>query len=408
MTSVEHARLDARSRCSSISIATSTRAARDVQAAINAAGGELPAEPADPAQLPQGQPGRLADPDPVAARSETLPLAQVFDAANTRARAEDLAGRRASGRCSSAAASSRRCACRSIRRRWPASACRIEDVRTALAHGDGRTSPRARSAAQRSRYAVAANDQLFGADGLPSRSSSLRRTAPRVRLGRRGRAWSTTSRTTASPAGSTASARCCMIIRRQPGANILETIDGVKALLPAARRSRSRRPSTSRSALDRAHDHPRLGARRRASRCCISVVLVVLVVFVFLRSVRATAIPSVAVPLSLVGDVRRHVPARLQPRQPVADGADHLDRLRRRRRHRRHREHHPLHRDGRAAAARPRSRARGRSASPSSRSPSRCSPCSSRSCSWAASSAACSASSRSPSASRSRSRRWCR
>ena len=60
----ELARHHAASRCSSISIATSTRAARDVQAAINAAGGELPAEPADAADLPQGEPGRLADPDP--------------------------------------------------------------------------------------------------------------------------------------------------------------------------------------------------------------------------------------------------------------------------------------------------------------------------------------------------------
>ena len=56
----------------------------------------------------------------------------------------------------------------------------------------------------------------------------------------------------------------------------------------------------------------------------LSIALVVLVVFVFLRSVRATVIPSVAVPLSLLGHVRRDVPARLQPRQPLADGADHL------------------------------------------------------------------------------------
>ena len=46
----QRARLDERSRCSSISTATSTGAARDVQAAINAAGGELPAEPADAAR----------------------------------------------------------------------------------------------------------------------------------------------------------------------------------------------------------------------------------------------------------------------------------------------------------------------------------------------------------------------
>ena len=60
----ELARLDDRSRCSSISTATSTAAARDVQAAINAAGGELPPNLPTRPELPQGQPGRLADPDP--------------------------------------------------------------------------------------------------------------------------------------------------------------------------------------------------------------------------------------------------------------------------------------------------------------------------------------------------------
>ena len=48
-------------------------------------------------------------------------------------------------------------------------------------------------------------------------------------------------------------------------------------------------------------DHSRVGARRRDARCVISVLLVILVVFVFLRNVRATFIPSVAVPVSLIG-----------------------------------------------------------------------------------------------------------
>src|SRR5215467_1206848 len=45
-------------------------------------------------------------------------------------------------------------------------------------------------------------------------------------------------------------------------------------------------------------------------------------------------------------DVRRHVPRRLQPEQPLADGADHRHRLRRGRCHRDDREHQPLHREG--------------------------------------------------------------
>ena len=57
-------------------------AARDVQAAINAAGGDLPREPADAAELPQGE----SSDSPIlilALRSKTLPLPKVFEAANT-------------------------------------------------------------------------------------------------------------------------------------------------------------------------------------------------------------------------------------------------------------------------------------------------------------------------------------
>ena len=65
--------------------------------------------------------------------------------------------------------------------------------------------------------------------------------------------------------------------------------------------------------------------------------------------------------------LRRHVPARLLARQPVADGAHAVGRLRRRRRHRHAGEHRPPHGDGQDAAGRRRSTARGRSASRSSR-----------------------------------------
>ena len=58
----------------------------------------------------------------------------------------------------------------------------------------------------------------------------------------------------------------------------------------------------------------------------LTIGLVVMVIFIFLRTLWATVIPSVAVPLSLLGDIRRDVRARLQPRQHLADGADDLGR----------------------------------------------------------------------------------
>ncbi len=89
-----------------------------------------------------------------------------------------------------------------------------------------------------------------------------------------------------------------VIIFRQPGANIIETVDRVRALLPQLEMSIPGAISLSvvmdRTPVIRAslHDVERTLA--------ISVILVILVVFVFIRDVRATLIPSVAVPVSLI------------------------------------------------------------------------------------------------------------
>jgi multidrug efflux pump len=89
-----------------------------------------------------------------------------------------------------------------------------------------------------------------------------------------------------------------VIIYRQPGANIIETVDRVRALLPQLEASIPGSMTLSvvmdRTPVIRAslHDVERTLA--------ISVVLVILVVFIFLRSARATLIPMVAVPVSLI------------------------------------------------------------------------------------------------------------
>ncbi len=90
-----------------------------------------------------------------------------------------------------------------------------------------------------------------------------------------------------------------VIVNRQPNANIIETVDRVNALLPALRASISAAitltPAMERTATIRA------SLRDTGRALAISVALVILVVFVFLRDARATLIPSVAVPVSLVG-----------------------------------------------------------------------------------------------------------
>jgi multidrug efflux pump len=90
-----------------------------------------------------------------------------------------------------------------------------------------------------------------------------------------------------------------VIIYRQPGANVIETADRVQALLPALSASipnaidvhvAMERTTTIRGSL-----------RDTGRALAIAVALVILVVFAFLRDARAAVIPSVAVPVSLVG-----------------------------------------------------------------------------------------------------------
>jgi multidrug efflux pump len=88
-------------------------------------------------------------------------------------------------------------------------------------------------------------------------------------------------------------------VQRQPGANVIEVADRIKALLPKLKENLppavdvqllTDRTTTIRSSVDDVQ-----------YELLLSIVLVVAVIFVFLRSLRATLIPAVAVPLSLVG-----------------------------------------------------------------------------------------------------------
>ncbi|HMI52350.1 MAG TPA: multidrug efflux RND transporter permease subunit [Candidatus Saccharimonadales bacterium] len=88
-------------------------------------------------------------------------------------------------------------------------------------------------------------------------------------------------------------------IFRQPGANMIETVDRIMALLPQLSASIS--PSLHLGvAVDRSTTI-RASVHDVEITLIISIILVILVVFAFLRNVWATIIPSVAVPLSLIG-----------------------------------------------------------------------------------------------------------
>jgi multidrug efflux pump len=90
-----------------------------------------------------------------------------------------------------------------------------------------------------------------------------------------------------------------LIVYRQPGANIIATVDRVKALLPPLRASIPSAIDVS-IPLDRTPTI-RASLREVEQTLVISTALVIMVVFLFLRNGRATLIPSVAVPVSLIG-----------------------------------------------------------------------------------------------------------
>ena len=91
-----------------------------------------------------------------------------------------------------------------------------------------------------------------------------------------------------------------VILYRQPNANIIDTVDRVVAQLPQLEASIPHGISVR---LDDGpdDDDPRPGCTMSRALLIIAIVLVILVVFVFLRDPRATLIPSVAVPVSLIG-----------------------------------------------------------------------------------------------------------
>ena len=186
-----------------------------------------------------------------------------------------------------------------------------------------------------------------------------------------------------------------LAIQRQPDANTVEVVDSVKALLPDFRAQLP--PSVELKVLvDRS-----ISIRNSVSdvqfTLMLTVFLVVMVIFVFLRNVTATIIPALALPVSVIGtfagmyvmgysiDNLSLLALTLSVGFVVDDAIVMLENIVR-------------HIENGERRSRRRSTARARSASPSCRSPSRWSRCSFRCCSWAASSAACSANSRSPSA----------
>jgi hydrophobe/amphiphile efflux-1 (HAE1) family protein len=269
-------------------------AARDVQAAIAAAGGELPPN------LPFRPTYRKVNPadSPIlilSLTSETIQLANIFDAANT-ILAQKISQVRGVGQVTVGGGQQPAVRIQVDPAALAGLGLSLEDVR-AVVSKQTVNEPKGSLSGLDQMNSVGANDQLLTAAGYAPLVIGYNNGAA-VRLSDVAKVFDDVENNRAA-AWTDGHRSILVIVRRQPDANIIEVTERVKALVPSLASSIS--PAIKiQVAMDRTQTI-RASVRDVEHTLVLSVFLVILVVFVFLRSVRATAIPSVAVPLSIVG-----------------------------------------------------------------------------------------------------------
>ncbi len=269
-------------------------AEQEVQAAINASGSFLPADLPNPPIYNKVNP---ADTPIItlALTSATLPLPKLEDLADTRI-AQKISQLPGVGLVSISGGQRPAVRIQVNPKALAAYGLSLDDVRTAI--GNANTNQAKGSFDGPSRAStIDANDQLKSAEEYKQLIIAYRNGAP-IRLqdiadaidgaeNSRLAAWANTT-----PA-------IILNVQRQPGTNVIEVVDRVKALLPQLKASLPAAVDvvllTDRTVTIRA------SVRDVQFELLLAVALVVMVIFVFLRNVPATIIPSVAVPLSLVG-----------------------------------------------------------------------------------------------------------
>ena len=269
-------------------------AARDVQAAINAARADLPTSlrqnPSYHKVNPADAPIAI-----LAMTSETLTRGQIYDAAST-VMQQALSQIQGVGQVEIVGSSLP--AVRVGLNPLALFKYRIglEDVRAALASANAH-SPKGMIEDGDRRLQIYTNDQADHAADYRELVIAYRNGAP-LRLTEVAEVEDSVEnvRTLGLANGTPA---VLVILHRQPGANIIDTVDRVKAALPQLEAAI---PSAINVVLTLDRTMTIRGSLREVERTLvIAICLVILVVFVFLRSPRAALIPSVAVPVSLIG-----------------------------------------------------------------------------------------------------------
>ena len=172
----------------------------------------------------------------------------------------------------------------------------LEDLRTALANANI-DQAKGTFDGQHQAYTIGANDQLLSSEGYNSIIVAYRNGAP-VRLTDVATAVDS-AENVKQAAWANKQPAVILNIQRQPGANIISVVDRVKKILPQLQAALpasvhvdilTDRTSTIRASVEDVQ-----------FTLLLTIALVVMVIFLFLRSLRATVIPSIAVPLSIIG-----------------------------------------------------------------------------------------------------------
>jgi len=269
-------------------------AARDVQAAINAARGQLPAN------LPSNPGYRKVNPADapiliLSLTSDTIRLPEIYDAANS-ILAQKLAQVSGVGQVFVGGGANPAVRAELNPMLLNKLGVSTQQVATALSAANA-NKPKGEFTGPLNAWTIDANDQLLKANQYRSLIVASNQNGV-VRLGDVGDVQDSVE--DMRNAGISNGRRAVLlVIFRQPGANIISTVDNVRALLPQLHASIS--PAINMDVVMDRTLTVRASVHDIEITLIISVILVVLVVFVFLRNPRSTIIPSVAVPLSLVG-----------------------------------------------------------------------------------------------------------
>jgi len=269
-------------------------AEQDVQAAINAASALLPRTLPAPPTYSKSNPAD-APILTLSVESSTLPLRSVDDYADS-ILAQKISQLSGVGLVTLAGAEKPAVRVRVDPERLAGSGLTLEDVRTALVAANINQA-KGNLDGPRQDYTLATNDQLESAgafdpiviaytNGAPVRLDDVSHPVDGVENDQLA-AWSNGTRA------------ILVNVQRQPGANVIQVAERVKKLLPLLRASMPAGVDV-RVVSDRT-ETVRASVRDVEITLAITIGLVVVVIFLFLRDLRATAVPAVAVPLSLVG-----------------------------------------------------------------------------------------------------------